>query len=462
MKDKKVNLIVLIVLVAILSILGVSYAALSYRKTGADQNLIVGDIYMHYNEHNQIYIQDGMPTNIDKYKGYQVNPIMQEQDVDGTNELSRCIELYEDWGYSFEPDAESFCRGYGTSSNVTIQEDLDNWYTSSEYFLDDGGQELLDAGIITPKIIGPQKTKSYRVNENMSSDELNSCVDIYTNLGYEFDMDAESFCNGEGTAYGLTIQEDLNDWYYNNEYFLEDGGQELLDLGVIIEEMSDAKIYVVNKEMTEEEINTCVTILRDEWQWEKQDGESWEDYCAGTGTIYDQTFQEALDEVGYLYYSQFKQLEENNIIELIPLADLPYFEFTIDGKNTNTRKDIKYEILLNYGDSNDTRTTRIRDELLRFALVEIKDGQERTVAFDEKYDNIVGSKIWENTILNSTTEEIEITYKLYMWIDKTTIIGNKNQDYTMEEWQDVFASIKVDVNGELKNSTSNGNGTNNN
>ena len=36
-----------------------------------------------------------------------------------------------------------------------------------------------------------------------------------------------------------------------------------------------------------------------------------------------------------------------------------------------------------------------------------------------------------------------------MWISNNTVIGNVNQDYTTDEWKNVFASIKVDVAGDF-------------
>ena len=36
-----------------------------------------------------------------------------------------------------------------------------------------------------------------------------------------------------------------------------------------------------------------------------------------------------------------------------------------------------------------------------------------------------------------------------MWISNDTVIGNVNQDYTMEEWKSIFASIKVGVSGDF-------------
>jgi len=128
-----------------------------------------------------------------------------------------------------------------------------------------------------------------------------------------------------------------------------------------------------------------------------------------------------------------------------------YFEFTIDGKNTYTEKDIYYEIVLNQGDSHETRTERIRDELLRFTLIEIKEGVETKVVDGGKYSSINNTRIWVNTVPKNTTEEIEITYRLYMWISDETLIGNvEGADYTIDEWNnDIYASIKVNVTGDF-------------
>ena len=45
--------------------------------------------------------------------------------------------------------------------------------------------------------------------------------------------------------------------------------------------------------------------------------------------------------------------------------------------------------------------------------------------------------------------EINKTYRLYMWISEDVVIGNMNEDYTLEEWNDVFASVKVNVSGDF-------------
>ena len=126
-----------------------------------------------------------------------------------------------------------------------------------------------------------------------------------------------------------------------------------------------------------------------------------------------------------------------------------FFEFTIDGKNTTTNKDIWYEIILKHGDEVSGKT-RIKDNLLKFTLTETKNGTTTTVFDGRSYNDLTSKRIWVNTINKNTTSEVSITYRLYMWISNTTNIGNtEGVDYTIEEWKNVFASIKVDVAGDF-------------
>ena len=132
--------------------------------------------------------------------------------------------------------------------------------------------------------------------------------------------------------------------------------------------------YKHNSNITEEEVSVCVTYLtsifgsEEDNMWE---GESYESFCRGTGTRYGYTFQQWLDN-NWFYEEALTYLEENNIIKTA-YVNLPYFEFTIDGKNTYTEEDIWYEIVLSYGDPHETRTERLRDDLLKFRLVEVVD-----------------------------------------------------------------------------------------
>ena len=123
-----------------------------------------------------------------------------------------------------------------------------------------------------------------------------------------------------------------------------------------------------------------------------------------------------------------------------------YFEFTIDGKNTSN-KNIVYEIVLNHGDDIENKT-RIQDKFLDFKLVEVVDNTENILFEDNTYRNINNTKIYINTI-SSNTNSYSKTYRLYMKINQDIRIGNVRQDYTSSEWENIYANIKVSINGDF-------------
>ncbi len=150
----------------------------------------------------------------------------------------------------------------------------------------------------------------------------------------------------------------------------------------------------------------------------------------------------------YMHYNETNELKIENAMPSSTFDQTKYFEFTIDGKNTYTEKDIWYEIVLTKGD-NQTGKTRIKDNLLKFRLTTISNGVETELLNNKSYDDLTSKRIYVDTINKNTTTEIARTYRLYMWVSNDTKIGNINQDYTMEEWNNVFASIKVKVTGDF-------------
>ena len=155
--------------------------------------------------------------------------------------------------------------------------------------------------------------------------------------------------------------------------------------------------------------------------------------------------------VGDVYMHYANGSKSINLTSVMPSETYDatsFFEFIIDGKNTTTNKDIWYEIILKHGDVVSGKT-RIKDNLLKFTLTETKNGTTTTVFDGRSYGDLTNKRIWVNTINKNTTSEVSITYRLYMWISNNTVIGNVNQDYTTEEWKNVFASIKVDVAGDF-------------
>ena len=155
----------------------------------------------------------------------------------------------------------------------------------------------------------------------------------------------------------------------------------------------------------------------------------------------------------YMHYKESNSLDFSNALPQNTYTEGKYFEFTVDGKNTYTEKDIVYDIVLNYGDnpSDATRTIRIRDELLRFRLVEVVNNLEQEIFNNRSYINFNNTRIHKSTIPADTKNEITHRYRIYAWISNDTVIGNTDDaDYSQNDWNKVFASIKVSVTGDFE------------
>jgi len=158
----------------------------------------------------------------------------------------------------------------------------------------------------------------------------------------------------------------------------------------------------------------------------------------------------------YMHYTESNQLTIENAMPSTTYDPTKYFEFTIDGKNTNTKYDIIYDVTLNRGDNHQTRTEKLDDKFLKFTLMEKKTGEsEWTTVVDSKSYNDLSSgiRVWVDNISKNQTTEITHTYRLYMWIDNSVVIGNTGTpgiDYDMATWNtDVYASVKVTVTGDF-------------
>ena len=156
----------------------------------------------------------------------------------------------------------------------------------------------------------------------------------------------------------------------------------------------------------------------------------------------------------YMHYNETNQISLSNVMPSNTYTN-DYFEFIIDGKNTTTDKDIWYEIVLNHGDSHETRTERIKDSLLMFRLTEVNDNIETEIFTNKSFNNLENKRIYVNTINKNTTSVVVHTYRLYMWVSNKTKIGNtKDVDYDTNTWNNqVYGSIKINVLGDFEEKT---------
>ncbi len=165
---------------------------------------------------------------------------------------------------------------------------------------------------------------------------------------------------------------------------------------------------------------------------------------------------------GDVYLKYTEGVDTVNIEDAKPASTYgdDYFEFTVEGKNTH-KKPIWYDVVIKHGDDVSDKSTRIPDKFLRFRLTEQKEGSDvEEVVKEGKYNDFSnGAIIWTNIIPEKTKTKIKITYRLYIWISNSIVIGIEDSkdsavvDMDMDTWKDSFASVKVEVNGDFEEKT---------
>ncbi len=132
--------------------------------------------------------------------------------------------------------------------------------------------------------------------------------------------------------------------------------------------------------------------------------------------------------------------------------------FSVSGKNTSSSDNIHYEIMLKNGDDMESPYVRLNPEHLVFDLIEVGENGEETYLLDAvSFPSVDGRRIWVDTVLHGTNENIERTYKLRMWVSDKVLISDSdpNADYTAHmgtstDFKNHYASIKIAVQGDMK------------
>ena len=154
-------------------------------------------------------------------------------------------------------------------------------------------------------------------------------------------------------------------------------------------------------------------------------------------------------------YMDYKENSQISLKDMIPETkeealkrtdENGVFNFTITGRNTS-KYPIYYGISLVNGDVKEGKTL-LKPEHIMIYLE--RDGE---VLIDGiRYSNWDNQRIWVETINAGTKENIDYNYTLRMWIDTEIMVSdtNPNRDYTVDEWNNAYASLKVNVNGNLE------------
>lgn len=255
-----------------------------------------------------------------------------------------------------------------------------------------------DLTYLTSKNIISKSGDTYTINSNIANqeyqedirNELSKCMNYFENFSFDDDSTNVTFCKGTGTFNGMSI--------YDNLATCNQSG------GASPSNNSNDNVFALP-------------------------------LSAPSGFT--------TEECNYLY---------NNNIAVLEKEQLPYFEFTIDGKNTSN-KDIIYNVKLVHGDvfGSKTESNRISDKFLMFKLVEVVDGNEVELVNNKKFDTINNTILYSDKVLKNTNTEIKHIYRLYMIVDPNLIVGNTDRsDYSFDDYANLFGSIKVNVDGDYE------------
>ena len=152
----------------------------------------------------------------------------------------------------------------------------------------------------------------------------------------------------------------------------------------------------------------------------------------------------------YMHYNETNQI---NITNATPMKKEDaikdsyidnVFNFTITGKNTSN-KDVYYAISIIEGNEIAGKT-RISPKDIDVYLKE----DDKVVVDGLRYEEWNNTKIWVSTIPANTKTEKTINYQLRIWVDDGVVIGNtRDATYSIDEWNNSYTSVKINVNGNL-------------
>ena len=150
----------------------------------------------------------------------------------------------------------------------------------------------------------------------------------------------------------------------------------------------------------------------------------------------------------YMKLNGSDRIELTNVIPMTKEEALEktdnIFNFQIVGKNTSN-KDIYYGISLETGEVPDGKT-----EINPSDLVVYLESDGNILVDGVRYQDFK-SHVYVDTIPKNTTSNIEKDYSLRVWLRDGIIVSDtvKDATYTLDEWNNIYMSLKVKVDGNM-------------
>ncbi len=344
-KKKKI-LIITLVLVLLIGIVGITYAVFSYSQTGLNQELVTGDIYMHYKESNTLTLENALPSST-----YDPNNYFEFQIV-GKNTNTK-YDIYYDINLN---------RGLVPTGKLEANRIQDKFLkfrlvevvnnAETEIFTNKSYNDLSSATRIHVETINKNTmneiTKTYRLYMWISNDVV---IGNTGNSGIDYDISTWNnlFGSIRVSVTGDFTEKSMEEASTDESCFTTvDNG----DNTVTITHYNTEDKFELNQNMTNEELQVCVSYLTTLWGAEEEGntvdvGETYQAFCDGTGTIWGNTFQFILD-VGFFDSEAIAYFEEHNIVNISYACstDSVVIPTTINGKRVTRIGDNAFTVVV--------------------------------------------------------------------------------------------------------------------
>ncbi len=261
----RIILISLLVIILVSITIGITYAFFNYTRTGLANNIGTGRIYFNTSQNGRLQLSNIFPvkssdvnantldsvtvgivgdTTYEDGEEFQITLVDVQNTVNGKQIPINYIATYtantdavigtssnDYWNARESKDANIYLLN-GTGA---VEEDkqvlvgyIDNGQAGINGTLTI--KAYVDADRIAISDTYPESDVSYKLNTNMTQEEINTCVNYlqttlyFSSLSLLEGETVENYCNGTGTAENYTFQADLNANIYKSaelDYFVE-------------------------------------------------------------------------------------------------------------------------------------------------------------------------------------------------------------------------------------------------
>ena len=318
---KKLNLILIIAIVSILTILGVTYAFYNYTRTGENNKLIAGEVYLRYIETNQMTLNNAIPET--KTSALQKNDNIFYFKIEGKN--TSPTDIFYDIIIS---------HGDSQSGKSRLKDN------HIRIYLERDGVTLIDGEIFDDWN-----------NPVIYTDKMPALTNSHTVFNYELRM----WVDEDVTISDTDPTADYNTTVWNNSYaslklhvnsggVFENAQPASCFIYDVVDDVDTSKTVeyaktIITYNFSDENVATCknyFTTMRDgEDSSDAQDG--YQSFCSGTGTDFGYTLDDTLVD-GFLGPIN-EVAPEIGVIESYSIEEPKYYELNTSEEGINACTD---------------------------------------------------------------------------------------------------------------------------